>query len=155
MNISRRKFLTTTLATSSMVAFATIFPAAVMADWPQTAFQAKTVKDAMKALFNHAAITETNKIFITAPTLVKDGNVVPIEVTASLPQVQTITIIADRNPNPLIGQFNFAEETLGFVKTRIKMTADISNIVAIVKAKGELYIARRQIEVIEGGCGCS
>jgi sulfur-oxidizing protein SoxY len=150
MNEPRRIFLKNALA----IGGAMILPPAVMAEWPaafKQAFQAKTVEDALKHLFDDPQTTSSDQILIQAPAIAENGAIVPIEVTANLPQVESITILVTKNPMPLVGQFKFASHAKGYIKTRIKMM-DSSSIVAVVKAAGKLHIARREIEVSEGAC---
>ncbi len=156
MNILRRQFLTDMLTTSSALMLSAWLPRSVMAEWPNTAFAAKTPDTVIKALFNHSEITDSDKIEITTPTVAENGAIVPVEIFVKLPKVESITIIADRNPVPLIGQFNFPvpENTIPWVKTRIKM-GTTSHLIAVVKADGKLYRAQREVKVTVGGCGAS
>jgi sulfur-oxidizing protein SoxY len=150
MNQPRRTFLKNALA----IGGAMMLPPAVMAEWPaafKQAFQAKTVEDALKHLFDDPQTTSNDQILIQAPAIAENGAIVPIEVTANLPQVESITILVTKNPMPLVGQFKFVGNAMAYVKTRIKMM-DSSSIVAVVKAAGKLHIARREIEVSEGAC---
>jgi sulfur-oxidizing protein SoxY len=151
MSIPRRTFLKGVLVTSSAMAIGTsLLPPAVMADWPEKAFLADTVEDALKSLF--LDVETSDKITINAPAIAENGAVVPVEVTADLPKVESITVIAEENPKPLIAKFNFAENAESWIKTRIKM-AETSNVIVVVKADGKLYTARRLIKVTIGGCG--
>ena len=153
MALSRRTALKGILATSGAIALGTtVLPTAVMADWPKQAFAAKTVDDAIKALFESQDVEESQKITIDAPKIAENGAVVPIEIKADFSKVDSITIIGDKNPVPLIGQFNFFDNAEGYVKTRIKL-GGTSNVVAVVKSEGKLYIARRAVKVTLGGCG--
>ena len=153
MALSRRTALKGILATSGAIALGTtVLPTAVMADWPQQAFAAKTVDDAIKALFESQDVEESQKITIDAPKIAENGAVVPIEIKADFSKVDSITIIGDKNPVPLIGKFNFFDNAEGYVKTRIKL-GGTSNLIAVVKSEGKLYVARRAIKVTLGGCG--
>ncbi|MDM8558443.1 thiosulfate oxidation carrier protein SoxY [Candidatus Parabeggiatoa sp. HSG14] len=153
MNIRRRAFLKGILATGGAMALGTtLLPQSVMAEWPTSAFDAETTEDALKALFeNGASAEESDKVIIKAEDKAENGAVVPVEITANLPKVESITIFSEGNPIPLIGQFTFGENADAWVKTRIKM-AESSNVVAIVKADGKLYKASKAIEVTSGGC---
>ncbi|MEK8017182.1 MAG: thiosulfate oxidation carrier protein SoxY [Candidatus Parabeggiatoa sp.] len=157
MNLPRRTFLKGIFATGGAMALGTtVLPQNVMADW-QTAVEAESVTEAEKALFEGAEITEItdeNVIAIKLPEIAENGQVVPIEVTTNLDKLESITILAEKNTVPLVAQFNFPdpEKTVGWVKTRIKI-AKTSNVVAVVKAKGQLYAARRELTVTLGGCG--
>lgn len=155
MNIPRRTFLKNALATGGALALSTTFwPPAVLADWPKVAFEAKTIDAALKSLFDNPAITESDKITITTPTVAENGALVPVEVAVDLPKVESITIMAEKNPAPLVGQFIFPDpdNAIGWVKTRIKMSGT-SHVLTVVKADGKFYKARREVKVTVGGCG--
>lgn len=150
MNQPRRIFLKNALA----VGGAMLLPPAVVAEWStefKQAIQAKTVEEALKHLFDNPQVTTSDQILIQAPTLAENGAIVPIEVTANVPQVESMTILVTENPIPLVGQFKFSNNAIAYVKTRIKMI-DSSSVVAVVKAKEKLYVARQKIEVGEGAC---
>jgi sulfur-oxidizing protein SoxY len=151
--LPRRTFLKGIIATGGAMALGTtVLPSAVMADWPKLAFEATSVDEAMMALFESPDVEESDKITIDTPKIAENGAIVPVEITVNLPNVESITIISEKNPTPLIGQFEFADNAEAWVKTRIKMD-QTSNIVAVVKADGKLYAARRKVKVTVGGCG--
>ncbi len=155
MNMKRRVFLKGSLA-SGMVAVAVgagvLSPRQVLAAWPKDAFEAKNVNDAMKGLLNTDLAPASDAIKLEAPDIAENGAVVPVKITASMDNVESITIIAEKNQTPLIASFNLAAGTQGFVSTRIKM-GKTSNVIAVVKAGGKVYSARKEVKVTIGGCG--
>jgi sulfur-oxidizing protein SoxY len=153
MSIARRTFLKATFAAGSTIALGgSLLPTAVMADWPKAAFEAKTVSDALKVLYTSPDVTDSKEIKLEAPDVAENGAVVPITVSTSLADVETITIIAEKNAIPLIGQFKFTKNAVAYVSTRIKM-AETSNVVVVVKAGGKLYTTKKSVTVTSGGCG--
>ena len=84
--------------------------------------------------------------------LVENGAVVPIKVNTDLPNVVSITILVEKNPNPLIANFNLTPACAGFVATRIKV-GEPSNITTVVKSNDKLFSKSKFVEVVEGGCG--
>jgi len=150
VNTPRRKFLKNVLATGGALVFGTtVLPS--MADWPEVAFQAKTADEAMMALFGKDA-TDSSKIDLIVPETAENGAVVPVEVSTSLEQVESIAIIVEKNPVPLVSQFNFTENSVPWLKTRIKM-AQQSDIIVVVKTQdGALYTTRKSVIVAKGGC---
>ncbi|MCP4697248.1 MAG: thiosulfate oxidation carrier protein SoxY [Gammaproteobacteria bacterium] len=154
MSIKRRTFLKSTLAGGAVAAGAGLFPQALMAEWPEAAFSAETVDAALSALLGASNHVEDNKIIkIKAPDIAENGAVVPIQVTTSLEKVESISIIAEKNPVPLAASFNFpAGNGEGFVQTRIKM-GKTSKVIAVVKADGKLYSGSKEVKVTIGGCG--
>jgi len=143
VNTSRRTFLRSAVALS---VGAIILPSTVMAEKPVA------VDDSLEKLFKGAKVEESDKITIKAPDIAENGKVVPIEITADLAKVESITILAEKNPNPLVAKFNFAGNRKGWLKTRIKM-GSTGNVIVVVKADGKLYKASREVKVTIGGCG--
>ena len=155
MNMKRRVFLKGSLA-SGMVAVAVgaglLSPRQVLAAWPKGAFEAKSVNDAMNGLYGTDLAPASDAIKLDAPDIAENGAVVPVKVTVTMANVESITIISEKNQTPLIASFNLAANTEGFISTRIKM-GQTSNIIAIVKAGGKVYSARKEVKVTIGGCG--
>jgi len=152
MRTSRRTFLKRALTGSVLALGATLLPRTLMAEWPKKAFEAKSVDDALTALFNSKETIESDKIKIDAPDIAENGSVVKIEVSTELEKVESISIVAEKNPIPLIARFKLDENTLGFVSTRIKM-GETGKVIAVVKADGKLYTASKEVKVTVGGCG--
>lgn len=152
MSISRRLFLKSTLTGSVLALGATLLPRTLLAEWPKTAFEAKSVDDALTALFESTETTPSDKIKINAPDIAENGAVVRVEVNTDLEKVESIAIVAEKNPIPLVAQFKLGENALGFVSTRIKM-GETGKVIAVVKADGKLYTAEKEVKVTVGGCG--
>ena len=150
--MKRREFVKKTLAGGAVVATATLLPQSVLAEWPEAAFHSKTVDEALNALLGSTEITESADIAIKAPDIAENGAVVPIQVSTSMAKVESISIISVKNPSPLIANFKFAANNAGYVSTRIKM-GKTSDVIAIVKADGKLFSAKKEVKVTIGGCG--
>jgi sulfur-oxidizing protein SoxY len=133
------------------VAAGLLRPTAALADWNKAAFDAKTMADAMKGI-GGAAPVDSKDITIKAPDIAENGAVVPVEITSAIPGTTSISIFAEKNPNPLVGSYAFADGTLGYVSTRIKMSAT-SLVRAVVVAGGKHYTAAKEVKVTIGGCG--
>lgn len=133
-------------------AFSLFKPSVVMAAWNKTAFSSKTMDDALTAM--GATNPEKNAVFIqlTVPEIAENGAIVPVSVVSTLPNVEQISIFADKNPNVMAANFVFPVGTESAVTTRVKM-AKTSNIVALVKADGKFYITSKEVKVTAGGCG--
>jgi sulfur-oxidizing protein SoxY len=153
MITSRRNFLKNTLSSAIVLITGTaVLSQRVLADWSKTAFAAKNPEEALMALFNNSDATVSDKITIVSPEIAENGKVVPVEVKVNLPQVESITLFSEKNPVPLVAQFNFKGRAKGWIKTRIKM-AETGKVIAVVKANGKLFQASREIKVTVGGCG--
>ena len=151
---TRRVFLKALMAGSALIAGlgSLLKPLVAFAERNNGAFSAETEAGAIAKIFPDQNITPSDAIKFNVNDLIENGAVVPVEITTSLPETSSITILVEKNPNPLIANFNLGPECSGFIATRIKM-AKSSDIVAVVRSQGKLFSARKFVEVIEGGCG--
>lgn len=148
MNNLRRAFLQKITALTALA----LLPLRLIAgEWNKVAFDAKTLPEALKGVGLVNAV-ESKDIFIKAPDVAENSAVVPIEVTCKIPDTRIISIFADKNPQPLIAQFNIAEGVEPYVSIRIKM-GDTGNIRVVAQAGDKQYVATRKVEVTVGGCG--
>lgn len=155
MNMKRRVFLKGTLASSAVavaVGAGLLSPRQVLAAWPKAAFEAKNVNEAMTGIFDTDLAPASDAIKVEAPDIAENGAVVPVTIETSLPNVESISIMAEKNQTPLIANFSMTPRTGNYVSTRIKM-GQTSNVIAIVKADGKIYSARKEVKVTIGGCG--
>ena len=155
MNPSRRKALKTgggvTLLGALFAAGFLKSGDAIAVEWNKAAFESKAVADALKSL-GAANPAESKDIIITAPDIAENGAVVPIAVTSKIPNTQSISIIAEKNPFPLTSTFDVANGGEGYVSIRLKI-GQTSNVRAIVKADGRFYTAAKEVKITIGGCG--
>ena len=126
-------------------------PLAALAAWNKEAFGAKTADAALKGIGISGA-APTRDVLIEAPEIAENGAVVPIEITSNVPGTTSIAVIADKNPFPLVAQFQFQDGAVPFVKLNIKM-GETSEVRAIAQAGGKSYVATKEIKVTIGGCG--
>ena len=152
MTIKRRTFLKRTLATSAVAGAAVLVPRAVLAVWPESAFSANDVSGAISGVVGSDATSDSDQIKIKAPDIAENRAVVPVTVTAGLANMESIAIVAANNPTPLTSNFLLGAGAEAFVSTRIKM-AKTSDVIAVVKAGGSLYSAKKEVKVTIGGCG--
>ena len=121
------------------------------ATWNKSGFEAKAANDAVKNL-GAANLIESKDIAITAPDIAENGAVVPVAVTSRIPNTQSISIIAEKNPFPLVATFDVANGAEGYASVRLKM-GQTSNVRAVVKADGKFYTSVKEVKVTVGGCG--
>ena len=152
--MNRRTFLKGTVA-GSVVAVAAaaglLQPTRVLAAaWPANAFDAKSIDDAVKALYGTAGGTDSKAITIKAPPQAENGAVVPITVSTTLP-AEAIAILVQANERPLVANVTLTGAA-GYFAARMKM-GKTSDVKVVVKAQGKLHTASQQIKVTVGGCG--
>jgi sulfur-oxidizing protein SoxY len=128
-----------------------LVPATAFAAWNKTAFEGKTVADAMKAL-GAVAPAASGDIQIVVADIADNGAVVPVQVVSRIANTQQIAILVDRNPNVLAAVFEVGPELVPDFSTRIKM-AETANVIVLVKSAGGFAMASKEVKVTIGGCG--
>jgi len=119
--------------------------------WNKAAFETKNLNDAIKAL-GGAGVAESKDIAITVPDIAENGAVVPVAVASRVAGTQNIYILVEKNPNILAAGFALPQGTEPNVSTRIKM-GQTSNVLAVVKANNQFFVASKEVKVTLGGCG--
>jgi sulfur-oxidizing protein SoxY len=127
-------------------------PGDAQAAWNKTAFDAKTMDEAYKAMGAGAPAQSKDIAFVATPDIAENGAVVPVGVTSNIPKTEQIAILVEKNPSMLAASFDIPAGTESAVTTRIKM-GQSSNVYALVKADGKYYVASKEIKVTLGGCG--
>jgi len=154
-SMKRRIFLKGSLATGAAgmaISAGLLTPRMVLAAWPKSAFEAKTVDEAVNGLFGSSTLSGSDKIKIKAPDIAENGAVVPISVTTDIAGAESISVIVEKNASPLAASFILGTGTEGYVSTRIKM-GKTSSVIAVVKAGDKLHSAGKEVKVTIGGCG--
>jgi sulfur-oxidizing protein SoxY len=152
MQQQRRRLLAATGGAGAMaLAGLLTVPRANAADWNKAAFESKALTEALKGLGAANAI-ESRDITITAPDIAENGAVVPIAVTSKIPNTQSISILAEKNPFPLAATFNVGNGADPYASVRLKL-GQTSDVRAVVKADGKFYTASKEVKVTVGGCG--
>ena len=124
---------------------------ALAADWNKTAFETKSLQDALKALGASSPASSAD-IVMRAADIAENGAVVPVGVESKIAGTESISILVDKNPTPLAASFGIPAGTEPSVTTRVKM-GQTSDVYAVVKANGKFYVAKKEIKVTLGGCG--
>ena len=153
MNNQRRtvlKGVASTAAVSVAVAAGLLKPSGVFAA-DRALFETRGMDAVMKGLGTVGA-AESNQISVKAPDIAENGAVVPVEISSAIAGTQSIIILAEKNAQPLVGEFQLMNGAEGFISTRIKL-ANTSLIRAVVKAGGKNHTAAKEVKVTIGGCG--
>ena len=149
---TRRDLLARSAAVAALLAAAGVLPAHAQSAWNKAAFEAKTADEVLKAL-GAAKPVESKDIAFTAPDIAENGAVVPIAASTSLPGVQRMAFLVEKNPTMLAGVFDFTDAVEASVSTRIKMSQS-SNVLAVaLLADGRVLYAQKEVKVTLGGCG--
>lgn len=152
---TRRTLLKVGMTTSTLAVAAgagLLTPRMVLAAWPKQAFTAKKYDAALQALEGSTQAADSKQITVKAPDIAENGAVVSVTVSTSLPNVENISVFVPVNTYPLCSSYNMTKSLDGFITGRIKM-AKTSDVIAVVKAGGKLYTAKKGVKVTLGGCG--
>ena len=149
MQPGRRLLIKGSLALAALAAL----PRALLAmTWPEKAFGSKRADDAMTELFGTNQTTASDEITLGAPEIAENGAVVPINIETTLPGVQSVSVVVEKNPRPLVVSFEIPPGTQPNVACRIKM-GETSPVMAVVKTENGLFSAAKEVKVTIGGCG--
>ncbi len=120
--------------------------------WNKAAFETHSMAETMKALGGGEPAQSKDIAFFQTPDIAENGAVVPVGVSSSIPNTESIAVLIEKNPNMLAANFDIPAGTEPTLTTRIKM-GQTSNIYALVKADGKYYVAAKEVKVTLGGCG--
>jgi sulfur-oxidizing protein SoxY len=155
MNDIRRRFLKSVIGLSAIattIGAGLFLPQRAIAAYLKSAFAAKDVSSALKAAVGSDIHIPSDAVKLKAPDIAENGAVVPVTVSSTLDNVESITIIASANINPLTSTYQLSSLSVPYVSTRIKM-ATTAHVIAVVKSDGKLYSATKEVAVTIGGCG--
>jgi sulfur-oxidizing protein SoxY len=149
---TRRKVLAHGAQVTALLAGAGLLPGLARAAWPQAAFEAKSMADAVKAL-GGAAPAESKDVTLTGPDIAENGAVVPLACACALPGVKRLLLLVEKNPNPLAAAFDVTDAVEANFSTRVKM-GQSSNVYAVaMMSDGKVLFAQKEVKVTLGGCG--
>lgn len=154
MSQNRRNFLKKSLVLGTgylTVISGFLAPIIARATWSTDSYARTDVDDVLTSLLLGQAPIKSKAISIKMPKIAENSAIVPITIRSDIENTQSISIIAEKNPVPLIAQFSFSSEMLKQVTARIKL-ADTGDIIALVCADDQYYIAKRRVRVTVDGC---
>ena len=150
--VARRLVLERCAQVAGLLAAAGLLPSAARAAWPQAAFDAKNLADAVKALGGSAPV-ESKDVTLTGPDIAENGAVVPVGCACSLPGLKRLALLVEKNPNTLAAVFDVTDALEPNFSTRVKM-GQSSNVFAVAMlGDGKVLFAQKEIKVTLGGCG--
>jgi sulfur-oxidizing protein SoxY len=147
--MQRREFFTIFLGITASVLMIPLN--ALAAVWSRAAFDTTKLNEAEKHLeINDEKLSQD--IQIIAPDRAENGAIVQVEIKSNIANTESISILVEHNPTPLIAHFKFSNGAEPFVVTRIKM-AETSDVKVVVKARGQYFTNAKNVIVLENGCG--
>lgn len=153
MSDNRREFIKKSVALGGFVASELLGSQQANAEWfSESVPDTNMLEETLKRLIKDKTITETDKIDIQLPKIAENGSSVPITITSSLKNIQSLAILIDKNPAHLIAKFELSPPLEAFVSARIKIV-ESSDIIVIVETSDKFYSAKEKVNIIIGGCG--
>jgi len=153
----RRQLIKHSISASTLALVAAsglLVPRVLLAHWPQDAFNAETLEDAILTFLGEAEEVNEEAIQFTIgspPTYAVNGATVPVEINTSLKNIQRVALLVEKNPFPLAMALEPTSAVSFPFKTMLKVAED-SEIIAMVRADDKLYRTSRYVEIDIGGC---
>ena len=148
MQAARRTFLK---AGAALALFAVLPKALLAAAWPKKAFLSTDGGQALTTLLGTDQTIPSDQITLKVPEIAENGAVVPVTVSTTLENVDSISIVVEKNPRPLVANFELMSRALPKISSRIKM-AETTRVMAVVKTDTGIYSTSKHVKVTLGGC---
>ena len=148
---TRRETLKHSAMVAGLLASTGLFPQYAHA-FNKTAFEAKNVADALKAL-GAGAPAESKDVTIGGPDIAENGAVVPLTASTKLAGVKQVLILVEKNPSVLIAAFNVTPAVEANFATRAKMGQSSDVYAVAITNDGKAFFAKKEVKVTLGGCG--
>ena len=149
---TRRDMLACSATVAGLLAAAGFLPMPALAAWPQAAFEARNLADAVKALGGSTPVLSQD-VSLGGPDIAEDGAVVPVSCAVALPGAKRLLLLVEKNPNTLAAVFELSDALEPSLNTRIKMNQSSRVFAVAMMGDGRVLYAAREIQVTLGGCG--
>ncbi len=148
--MQRRKFLTLGAVAAASTVVAPALQAVDHRKEQPDAWTAKTVEDALKALFGTSEMTEAH-VTVKTPDVASNGGAVPVDMSCDI-DCKAFALLQDVNPESCVVVFDQNDVTIPKNSVKIKMKKS-GSVYAVAQGKdGKLYYAKKTLEVALGGC---
>jgi sulfur-oxidizing protein SoxY len=128
-------------------------PFSIKAAWKANDFSNLKLQQAILEVFGEQTFITTKKIKLKLPRIAENGKVVPITITSTLKEIDTVAIFAEHNPFAHIASFRLFGPAAYNITARLKMAAS-GYVIVIVKTRDEQYFStQKMVKVTVGGCG--
>lgn len=138
-------------AGAALAILAALPKALLAATWPKKAFLSTEGRQALFALLGTDQTIPSDQITLRLPEIAENGAVVPVTIGTSLENVESISIVVEKNPRPLAASFDMMPGVFPNISSRIKM-AETSRVIAVVKTDSAIYSTSKYVKVTLGGC---
>ena len=150
--MQRRNFLTLGAVAAATAVVAPALQAADERKAHPDAWTAKTVDDALKALYGKTlADAKEAHVTVKTPDVASNGGAVPVDMSCDV-ECESFTLLQDVNPESCVVVFDQNDVTIPKNSVKIKMKKS-GSVYAVAKGKdGNLYYGKKTLEVALGGC---
>lgn len=145
--MNRRLFLFRLCASAAILCQ----PFSAFAARPEKGFGSSDLDAALNELLGGQTPSDKG-VTLTVPKIAENGAQVRVAVETDLPNVQTISLLVEKNPVPLTSQFVMSGRSKPEISVNIKVR-ESSKVIALVEADGKFYRAVSEVRVTAGGCG--
>lgn len=158
--MERRQFLSMTLGALALA----VVPASVRAEdyrkLKPTAWTAKTVDDAIKALYGTSELIENDSVYLKAAgeaynsgkkAVASSGGAIPVNFSTEL-SAKSISVFQDSNPEAAVIVYSVNKYSVNNYDIKIKMAKPGTITVVVEGTDGKLYAAKQTLDVALGGC---
>jgi len=147
--MNRRKFLGLGLA---VVGLAPVVANAIdFRKEKPNAWTAKSVDDAIKALYGDIKPEESGKITLKTPKVASNGGAIPVTVKTDI-DAKSVAMFQDVNPESAVIVWSVPENGIVDYSTKIKMKKSGKVTVVVESRDGKFYTKTNSLEVALGGC---
>ncbi len=155
--MNRRKFIgLSVLAMATLPATLSAISSIDFRATKPSAWKAKTVDDAIKALYGDIK-PEEKGIVIKVPKVASNGGAVPVGIKSDL-SLKTVALFQNMDPEAAVAVFNVPEDGIVdyFLKMKLKATDENggNGVITVVGegTDGKFYIGKAKLQVAKGGC---
>ncbi len=157
--MQRRQFLNITLGALALA----VVPASVKAeDFRKTkpaVWTAKTMDDAIKALYGTSTTIEEGvklsaaNVSFDSPNMAtaSNGAAIPVDFSTEI-EAKSIAVFQDANPEAAVCAYTVTKYSVNDYSIKMKMGAPGSIKVVVEGTDGKLYSATQKLNVAKGGC---
>lgn len=103
-------------------------------------------------LVDDRPVIDSDEIALILPEIAEDGAVVPVTISSALPDIDRLYLLADKNPTPLLAEFELSPLIAPVLTARIKL-AQSCNVTLLAQTGDHLLRRSRWVNVMRGGCG--
>lgn len=151
--MNRRKFLTLSVATAltlPMASWAIDYRAEKPAVWT-----AKSVKDAVNALYGDIELKKSNKVTLKMPKVSSNGGAVPIGISTDI-DAKSVALFQDCNPESAVAVWSVPKNGIVDYKTKLKIktleNGNPSTVFVVVEGRDGNYYSTHATITVAGGC---